>query len=242
MFRLILIVLLFSHLDLYSVEKSLSLGFGEKLYKDESKINLHKSKHIQGGYMYKFGDKYLNKFQLNISNSSKEIKLEIPYVTASTLANLSYDMNFKLVNNKSTNIYLGTYLSNNLILNFFPKIDKGNINLINQSLVGVSSNNNFILDKNITLCLNIRIPVYYLSVSNKLDRFRFENDGMKYNVNKGNYKCLNGNGEIGLILNKYNLGLFYSFNYNKIIDSRVGTLNEYTNFLNIRFLYDIRNM
>ena len=176
------------------------------------------------------------------SNSSKEIKLEIPYVTASTLANLTYDINFKFIDNKSMDIYLGTYLSNNFILNFFPKVNKSKLDLINQSLVGVSSNNNFILDKNITLCLNVRIPIYYLSVSNKLDRFRFESDGMKYNFNKGNYKCLNGNGEIGLILNKYNLGLFYSFNYNKIIDSRIGTLNEYTNFLNIRFLYDIRNM
>lgn len=242
MFRLILIGLLLTHLDLYSVEKSVSLGFGNKLYKTSNGVIPHKAKYIQGGYSYQFGDKYLNKFQTNVSNSSKEIKLEIPYVTASTLANLTYDINFKFIDNKSMDIYLGTYLSNNFILNFFPKVNKSKLDLINQSLVGVSSNNNFILDKNITLCLNVRIPIYYLSVSNKLDRFRFESDGMKYNVNKGNYKCLNGNGEIGLILNKYNLGLFYSFNYNKIIDSRIGTLNEYTNFLNIRFLYDIRNM
>ena len=105
MFRLILIGLLLTHLDLYSVEKSVSLGFGNKLYKTSNGVIPHKAKYIQGGYSYQFGDKYLNKFQTNVSNSSKEIKLEIPYVTASTLANLTYDINFKFIDNKSMDIY-----------------------------------------------------------------------------------------------------------------------------------------
>jgi hypothetical protein len=242
MFRLILIVLLFTHLDLYSVEKSISLGFGNKLYKTSNGVIPHKAKYIQGGCSYQFGDKFLNKFQTNVSNSSKEIKLEIPYVTASTILNISYDINFKLIDNKLMNIYLGPYLSNNLILNYFPITDEDKFDVINQGLLGISSNNIFTLYDNISLCLNFKIPFYYTSLSNKLDRFRFESDGMSNNINRGSYSNLIGNGEIGVILNKYNLGLIYSFNYNKIIDSRIGTLNEYTNFLNIRFFYDISNI
>ncbi len=232
MLRLIFI-LLFAHLDLYCVEKSMVFGFGSKLYENDN-IIIHKARYIQGGYYYQFGDKYLNKFQFNVSNSSKEIELKIPYVTASTAFNVTYDFNFNIINNKSIKFYLGGYLSDNLILNFFPEVDKNDFDVINQSLMGISINNNFMLDNDISICLNLYLPVYHLTISNKVDRFIFENDGVENNVSEGFYKKINFNSEIGLKSNKYNLGIFYLLNYNKIINTKIGDLNEITNSLNIR--------
>ena len=68
----------------------------------------------------------------------------------------------------------------------------------------------------------------------KVDRFIFENDGVENNVSEGFYKKINFNSEIGLKSNKYNLGIFYLLNYNKIINTKIGDLNEITNSLNIR--------
>ena len=234
MFRLILIGLLLTHLDLYCVEKSMVLGLGNKFYTNYNNIVIHKARYIQGGYCYQFGNKYLNKFQFNVSNSSKEIELKIPYVTASTCFNIMYDFNLNIIDNKSMKIYLGGYLSDNFILNFFPEVDKNDFDIINQNLIGFSLDNNFMISDDINICFNLYLPVYHLTISNKVDRFIFENDGDKSNISEGFYKIINFNSEIGIKLNKYNLGIFYLLNYNKIIDTKIGNLNEHTNSLNIR--------
>ena len=130
-------------------EKSAKFGSGYKAYEFSSHNSLlHSGRYFYGGYSYAFGDQFRNKVQFQISNSNREIDLDLTYVSAATAANIFYDIGIRTINLKKSTHYFGAYIGNDFNLNFFPKLDNKNFMWFNQSFTGVSTMSQFKLMNN----------------------------------------------------------------------------------------------
>lgn len=227
---------------LFAGEKSVKMGVGYKAYKNNShEILLHSGRYFYGGYSYQFGRVFRNKVQFQISNSNREIKSDINYVSASTGTNIFYDFNYRFINLKNIKLHAGTFIGDDFVLNFFPKLDKDNFLWENQSFVGFSSSNNFLLTKNRRIDLNFRIPIYSGIVFNKMDRLDGEVPGNRPNLFYRGYgnKLLNANAELGYIFSKYGLsfGVYYQMEYNRTGEFVHRRVTSQAHSISFRLLY-----
>ena len=141
-------ILFLSISALFAGEKSIKLGSGYKVYNLTSHdFHIHSGRYFYGGYSHEFGKQAKQKFQFQIANSNRELELDVPYISASTSIDVSYEINFKAFGTKKSKHYFGVYTENSFQLNFFPKIDKKNLIWQNQSSVGISSLNSCNLKK-----------------------------------------------------------------------------------------------
>lgn len=147
--NIVLVGILFLSISaLFAGEKSIRLGSGYKVYNLPSHdFYFHSGRYFYGGYSHEFGKQAKQKFQFQIANSNREIELTLPYISAATSIDVSYEINFKAFNTKKSKHYFGVFTENSFQLNFFPKIDNKNFMWQNQSSVGFSSSNSYKLKK-----------------------------------------------------------------------------------------------
>lgn len=141
-------ILFLSISALFAGEKSIRLGSGYKVYNLPSHdFYFHSGRYFYGGYSHEFGKQPKQKFQFQIANSNRELELAIPYISAATNIDISYEINFKAFSTKKSKHYFGVYTENSFQLNFFPKIDNKNFMWQNQSSIGISSSSSYKLKK-----------------------------------------------------------------------------------------------
>lgn len=226
----------------FAGEKSIKFGSGYKQIKHSShKVLFHSGRYFNGGYSYLFGDAIKQKIQFQISNSNREIELDLPYVSASTGLNLFYDVNFRTIQTNKFENYLGLSIGNDFSLNFFPQIDTKNFLWESQAIGSISSLNSFSINKNQRIDLNFRIPFYSGIFFNRIDRLSSEvPNNMPATHYRGSIKkLLNANYELGYVVSKLGVkfGLYYQAEFNRIGQRVSRRVVSSAHSLSLRILY-----
>ncbi len=229
-------------ISLFSGEKSVKYGVGNKTFKFNSDKNLiHSGKYFYGGFSYQFGDKYLNKIQFQVSNSNREIFLDISYISAATAGNIYYDIAVKSIPLKKTTNYFGVHLGNDFNLNFFPRIDDKNLLWLNQTFMGISLINKYYFSEENRIELNTHIPIISTIIYNKFDRLTSKipkNKSVKSYSGSVN-KLFNAHTEIGYIFSSYGLkwGFYYQLERNIMNETKTNQLTSNANSVSLRIIY-----
>lgn len=228
--------------SLLAGEKSVKFGSGYKAYEYLNKESLlHSGRYFYGGYSYEFGDFLKNKVQFQVSNSNRSIKLEIPYVTASTAASIHYDFAVRTLKFNNSNHYLGIFIANNFDLNFFPKLDRDNFLWVNQSFTGIKMMNQFQINENSRIDFSAHIPLYSNIFYNRVDRFSGEIPSNRPNLSVWgtSNKLFNGDAEIGYVNSKQiiNWGVFYQYEINRFSLNSSNSFLGQAHSLSLRILY-----
>lgn len=226
---------------LFAQEKSVKLGAGYKSFQHIShEMALHSGKYLYGGFSYQYGNKVRNKIQFQVSNSNREVDLDLTYISAASAINTVYELNFQIFNSKSSSHHLGPYIGNDFNLNFFPKIDNSNFLWENQAFVGISSMNSIALSNSKRVDINFRIPVYSNLIKNRADRFTGESPGYPTQFYSGfANKLFNANIETGYVISKYGVkfGLYYQGEINRTGDVQHRRVTSTAHSLSLRVIY-----
>lgn len=226
----------------FAGEKTIKLGTGYKQIQNGShKANLHSGRYFNGGYSYLFGDAIKQKVQFQISNSNREIELDIPYISAATGVNLFYDLNFRTIKTNKFENNVGGSVGNDFSLNFFPKVDRNNFLWESQAIGSLSSLNSYFLNEKSRIDFNFRIPIYSTIFLNRIDRLTNEVPG---NLPASNYmgsvnKLFNCNFEVGYVISKYGVkfGCFYQGDYNRVGQNKSRRITSSAHSVSLRILY-----
>ena len=215
---------------------------GYKTFELKSHKNLiHSGKYIYGGFSYEFGNQYLNKVQFQISNSNREIELDIDYVSASTAGNIYYDFTIKSLSFKNFNQYFGFNLGNDFNLNFFPKIDNKNLLWLNQTFMGISLINKYKLSTTNRIDLSTHIPILSTITYNRFDRLtsKIPNNRSLQSYSGFPNKLFNANAEIGYIFSKYGFswGIYYQIELNRFGQTTNSRLYSTAHSTSLRIIY-----
>jgi hypothetical protein len=227
---------------LFSGEKHIKYGMGKKNYELNShKSTLHSGKYIYGGFYYEFGNNFLKIVQFKVSNSNREIELDIAYVSAATAGNIYYDFAFKSLSFKKMTNYLGFHIGNDINLNFFPKIDNKNLLWFNQTFTGISFISKYKFNSTSRINFNTHIPILSSITYNRFDRL---NGKVPNNRSVRTYsgfvdKLFNADTEIGYIFSKYGLnwGVYYQFEINRMSETVSSRLTSRANSVSLRVIY-----
>jgi hypothetical protein len=202
---------------------------------------LHSAKYFYGGFSYEVGDKFLKIVQFKVSNSNREIELDIVYVSAATTVNTYCDFAIKSISYKKMTNYLGLHLGNDFNLNFFPKIDDKNLLWFNQTFTGISFINKYNFSSTNRIDFNMHIPILSSITYNRFDRLTGE---VPKNRSVRSYsgfmdKLFNADTEIGYVFSKYGLnwGVYYQFELNRMSESVSNRLTSKANSVSIRVIY-----
>ncbi len=230
------------HTFLFSTEKCVKYGMGYKTFKYTSQNNLiHSGRYLYGGFSYEFGNQYLNKVKFQVSNSNREIKLDIIYVSAATAANIYYDFAIQTITLKKSSYYFGLHIGNDFNLNFFPRIDTRNLLWFNQSFGGISIISKYKLNNNNHINFSTHIPVLSSVFYNKLNRLTSEiPDDKKIQSYSGfPIKLFNADAEIGYVFSKFGFdwGIFYQIEMNKINETANNQLTGMAQSASLRIIY-----
>lgn len=230
------------NIALLGVEKSVKFGSGYKAFTlNTHKSLIHSGRYFYGGYSYEFGDKFKNKVQFQVSNSNREINLDLPYISAATAINIYYDWTIKTVSFKNSMHFIGANIGNDFNLNFFPKLDNKNFLIFNQSFFGLSMMSKFNLKNNSRVDFNTHIPIYSIMAFSRVDRFSSENpDEKTVNTYSGFAKKLfNSNAELGYLFPKFGLiwGIYYQYEINKFEKKASSKLYGEAHSLSLRIIY-----
>ena len=215
---------------------------GYETYESKSqKKFIHYGRYFYGGFSYEFEKKYLNKFRFQISNSNREMKLDIPYISAATAGNIYYDWTKEIVSSGNLKSYFGFHLANDFNLNFFPKIDSKNFSWFNQTFIGVSSINKYMIGSNSRIDFNIHIPIISTIFYNKLNRLtsKIPGDEPIKNYSGFSKQLFNADSEIGYIFSreKFSWGIYYQLEINKMGDITNDGLQGIAHSGSIRIIY-----
>ena len=226
----------------FAGEKSIKFGTGYKqIHFGSHEQLLHSGRYFHGGYSYQFGDLIKQQVHFQISNSNREVEFDLPYVSASTGANLFYSLNFRTFQNNVFHNHTGFILGNDFTLNFFPRIDNQNFMWENQIIGGISSLNCYKLSNNRRIDFNFRIPIYSTMFLNRINRLTSEVPGdMPVIYYSGSLKYLmNTNFEVGYIIPKFGakLGVYYQGDINSVGQNPQAKVTSYTHSISLRVLY-----
>ena len=228
---------------LFSREKQIKCGIGFKAFEFASHNNfIHSGKYLHGGFSYEFGNQFLHRVQFQVSNSNREIKLDIPYISAATAANIYYDFVIQSISLKNSRHYFGLHIANDFNLNFFPKIDTRNLLWFNQSFTGISIMSKYKLNKNynrIDFCTHI--PIISTILYNRLNRLTSEipeNSPIQSYSGLAN-KLFNADAEIGYVFSKYGFswGIYYQIELNIIHETASNRLTGIAQSASLRIIY-----
>tara|TARA_B100000795_G_C22794207_1_gene438512 strand:+ start:610 stop:1380 length:771 start_codon:yes stop_codon:yes gene_type:complete len=229
-------------------DQTIKIGLGYKHFEASTHNNtIHSGKDLSIGYGYSYGEKMLNHFQFQVSNSSKEVKYELPYVSANSNINLSQEFNFPFFTKGKLTNHTGIYFANNFSLNFFPQIDRNNFTWENQLIAGLSTRNSYKLTDKKSIALNIQIPIYSLFLSHRLHRLT--GDLPQSNLSLWNAmdkqtglanKLFMPNLEIGYQINivaSIKAGIFYQANCNWYQRENGYRINSKAHIISLRITY-----
>jgi len=227
---------------LFSGEKQIKYGVGNKNFKLASHESLlHSGIYNYGGFSYEFGDKFLKIVQFKVSNSNREIELDLVYVSAATTGNIYCDFAIKSISNKNMTNYVGLHVGNDFNLNFFPKIDDKNLLWFNQTFTGISFMNKYNFNSAKRIDFNMHIPILSYIIFNRFDRLTGQ---VPKNRLVNSYsglidKLFNADTEIGYIFSKYglNMGLYYQFEVNRMSETISNRITSKANSISIRVIY-----
>jgi len=227
---------------LFSTEKYVKCGIGYKTFEFTSHNKLiHSGRYFYGGFSYEFGNSYLNRVQFQVSNSNREIMLDILYVSAVTAINLHYDFAIQTFSLKKSNHYFGLHLGNQFNLNFFPKIDHRNLLWFNQSFMGISVMSKWKLKKNNRIDFSSHIPIFSTLLYNRLNRLTSEIPGNRSIQSYSGFskKLLNADAEIGYIFSKFDLswGIYYQVEINRMNETNRSRLTGIAQSVSLRVIY-----
>jgi len=216
-------------------------GMGYKTYEFAShKKLIHSAKYLYGGFSYEFGNQYLNRIQFQISNSNREVEMDILYVSAATAANIYYDFTVQSIALKNSRHYFGFHIGNDFNLNFFPKIDNNNLLWFNQSFTGIAVMSKFELKKN-RIDFNMHLPILSTVFYNRMNRLTGKIPGNRYTKFYSGFsnRLFNGNSEIGYIFSKFGFkwGIFYQIEINRMQESLNNQLMGTAHSASIRIIY-----
>ncbi len=226
----------------FAGEKVIMIGSGYKQIKYGShNTTLHSGRYFNGGFSFLTEGKTKQKVQFQVSNSNRELNLDLPYVSASTGINLFYDLSFRTIKTKSFENHSGIFIGNEFLLNFFPRFDNKNFLWENYSMTGISSLNSLNLKRNARVDLNFRIPFYTNVIFNRMDRFSGDVPGDAPAIQYGGSlkKVLNVKYELGYVKSKFGLklGLYYQGEFIKAGRTPYTKVNTLTQSLSLRILY-----
>ena len=215
---------------------------GNKNYELTShKNSLHSGKYFYGGFSYEFGDKFLKILQFQVSNSNRQMELDISYISAATAGNIYYDFAIKTVSFKKTSNYLGFHLGNDFNLNFFPKIDDKNLLWFNQTFTGISLINKYKFSSTKRIDFNTHIPILSSIIYNRFDRLNGKVPNKESVKSYSGFmdKLFNANTEIGYVFSKYGLhwGVYYQFEINRMNETVSNRLTSRASSISLRLIY-----
>ena len=215
---------------------------GYKTFEFTSHNNLiHSGRYLYGGFSYEFGTKYLNRVQFQVSNSNREVKLDILYVSAATAANIYYDFAIQTISLKNSKHYFGFHIGNDFNLNFFPKIDARNLLWFNQSFAGISMMNKYKLNSNNSIDFSTHVPIISTILYNRLNRLTSEIPGNRSVQSYSGFsnKLFNADAEIGYIFSKFGFGwgIYYQIEINRMNEKTSNRLTGLAQSVSIRIIY-----
>lgn len=232
----------------FAGEQVIKVGAGYKSFKGSTHNSiLHSGKAFSLGYGYSYGNKMLNHFQFQVSNSSKEVQYDLVYVSANSNIDLSQEFNFPFIKMGKFTNYTGLYFANNFSLNFFPKIDPDNFTWENQLISGFSTRNSYQLSNKESIDLNIQIPIYSFFLSHRHDRLTGDlpqtNRTLWQAIDKQTgfaNKLFMPNIELGYqrnIVGTVKLGIFYQVNLNWYERKNGYKVSSKAHILSLRITY-----
>lgn len=227
---------------LFSGEKYVKYGMGYKTYEFTSHNNLiHSGRYLYGGFSYEFGNQYLNRVQFQVSNSNREVKLDILYVSAATAANIYYDFAIQTISLKKYTHYFGLHVGNDFNLNFFPKIDARNLLWFNQSFTGISMMSKYKLNNSNRIDFSTHIPILSTILHNRLNRLTSEIPGNRLIQSYSGLanKLFNADAEIGYIFSKFGFGwgIYYQIEINRMSETASNRLTGIAQSASLRIIY-----
>ncbi len=227
---------------LFSTEKYVKYGMGYKTFEFTSHNNLiHSGRYLYGGFSYEFGNKYLNRIQFQVSNSNREMMLDILYVSAATAINIHYDFAIQTISLKKSRHYFGLHVGNDFNLNFFPKIDSRNLLWFNQSFTGLSLMSKYKLKNNNRIDFSSHIPVISTLLYNRLNRLTSEIPGNRSIQSFSGFsnKLFNADAEIGYIFSKFGFdwGVYYQIEINRMNETSSNRLKGIAQSASLRIIY-----
>lgn len=167
----LLALLIVSSSPLFGGIQTIKVGAGYKSFQSKAHNNIiHSGKNISLGYGYTYGKKMLNHFQFQVSNSSREVQYDLPFVSANSNLDISQEFNFPIIIKSKFKSHSGFYIANSFSLNFFPRINRDDFIWENQIISGLSSRNSYQINSKSSINLNIQLPIYSLFIAHQLDR------------------------------------------------------------------------